>query len=509
MTRGLAAIGIVALAFGLASQRILEEWNPFNVVNTLFGVGALGLAMVLALRNVGRARHPADRGPMLDALLSAVAIAWAAALVQVAATVWGARLDWTFEQRYSLAPATVSVLEELAATREPISLSLYYAEGDPRRRATRLLLEQMALGRSFVAQELNLDEALDDEDFYGIGSSNSVVVTRGERWELVERPSEGALFEALSRLVRAPEKIAYAAMGAGEGSFEEVTDSGYSGLHAALTTEGYVVRPLPTAMLERVPSDADLVLVIAPKRRLRDSALDALRTWLDGGGGSLIAFLEPGVESGLEDLLAEYGLTSPDAMLIDPYSGPVEGDAAGLNPVIRHYADHPVSGGLNQNRMTFFRRARGFTLKKPQPDDKVRPIAHASAGSWLHGSPASLSRGRFPERPPGTRTDYYPLAVAGAYERDGRETRIVAFGDSDFATNRYLRALYNLDLVMNAAHWATQRDADITIRPKAGQLLQFPIPIQKSLNALYGVGLLVPEVLVMIGAWIYLRRRSG
>ena len=43
----------------------------------------------------------------------------------------------------------------------------------------------------------------------------------------------------------------------------------------------------------------------------------------------------------------------------------------------------------------------------------------------------------------------------------------------------------------------------------AGQLLQFPVPIQRSLNALYGIGLLVPQFLVMTGAWVYLRRRSA
>ena len=53
------------------------------------------------------------------------------------------------------------------------------------------------------------------------------------------------------------------------------------------------------------------------------------------------------------------------------------------------------------------------------------------------------------------------------------------------------------------------READITIRPKAGQLLQFPIPVKRSLNALYGVGLLVPELIIMTGAWIYIRRRSS
>ena len=40
----------------------------------------------------------------------------------------------------------------------------------------------------------------EDEDTYGIGSSNSVVLRAGKRWELVERPTEGAIFEGLAHL---------------------------------------------------------------------------------------------------------------------------------------------------------------------------------------------------------------------------------------------------------------------------------------------------------------------
>ena len=54
------------------------------------------------------------------------------------------------------------------------------------------------------------------------------------------------------------------------------------------------------------------------------------------------------------------------------------------------------------------------------------------------------------------------------------------FGDSDFASNRYLRALYNLDLVLNAVHWALEREPEITLRPKLRDAVQFPLPMQKT-----------------------------
>jgi hypothetical protein len=506
--RPFGTIGLVALAFAAASYQVLEEWNAFNVGNVVVGGALVAMGGVAALQRLRARTTAADRGVTLDAVLAATALVWGAVLLQLFVSAWGVRFDWTFEQRYELAPATRKVLSELGAT-GTVELTLYTAGGDPRRRATRLLLDEMARGADATVDERDLDESSEEEDYYGIGSSNSVVVIHEGRWQLVERPTEGALFEALSRLKTPSRKVVYVSAGAGEGDLLESSDAGFSGLLAALETEGYEARRLPTGIHASVPSDANLLLIVAPERRLTNSALRGIRRYLDEGGGRLVALLEPGRESGIEELLAAYGLTSPDAIVIDPASGPVEGDAAGLNPIAAAYADHPVSRELDANRMTFFRHARSFTLRKPQPGDGVHAAVYTSPEAWLHEDTSSLSRKRTPERPPGVRGNYLPLVVAGKYERGGKQARVVAFGDSTFASNRYLRALFNLDLVMNAVHWATEREPDITLRPKSGALLQFPIPIQNALNALYGIGLLIPELLVMTGAWVWLRRRAA
>jgi hypothetical protein len=112
-------------------------------------------------------------------------------------------------------------------------------------------------------------------------------------------------------------------------------------------------------------------------------------------------------------------------------------------------------------------------------------------------------------RPESAREDYHAIAAAGRYPRAGGEARIVAIGDSDFASNRYLRALYNLDLALNAVHWAVERESEITLRPKLRTPKQFPLPIQSTLSTFHGVGLLVPELLLLGGGLVWLRRRQA
>ena len=82
-------------------------------------------------------------------------------------------------------------------------------------------------------------------------------------------------------------------------------------------------------------------------------------------------------------------------------------------------------------------------------------------------------------------------------------------GDSAFAANRHLRSLYNLDLILNSVHWVLERESAITIRPKLRARVQFPLPASDSLQMLYSVGLLMPELLLIAGVCVWSRRRSA
>jgi hypothetical protein len=138
-------------------------------------------------------------------------------------------------------------------------------------------------------------------------------------------------------------------------------------------------------------------------------------------------------------------------------------------------------------------------------------VALASVRSWLEPDLSALGRSTPPERPPDVSGDYHPLVVAGSYQRGGHEPRIVAIGDADLATNHDLRALYNLDLVMNAVHWATAREPAITLRPKVAVSggMQFPIPLQNTFTRFQSLGLLLPELLLIIATFVWARTRAA
>ncbi|MDJ0786859.1 MAG: Gldg family protein [Myxococcota bacterium] len=516
-TPGLGLIGALALAFGAIPVIWTDQLPVFSLVN--FAIGTPILLWVL-VRGLRRLRNASAASLYRRTLLRGGALVAGALVLAVAAERLaersGAQFDWSAERLYELSPAILEGLEAVSA-QGPIEAFLYRDAFDPRIRSTRLLLGAMSDTGHLEFDERRLDAHPDEEDCFAVGSSNTIVLTLGSgppcqrRFERVDRPTEGTLFEALFRMRPFDRQTVVVARGAGEGDLQDPGETGYSGLGEALLTEGYRVREIVLAAGDRIPEDADVVLVLAPQRELLPGSLEALDAYL-AKGGRLMAFLEPGITTGLEELLSRYGLTSPDAWVVDPASASLEGDAPGLSPLaFRYAARHPATELLSGNQMTLFRGTRAFELRKPEPEDDIDGLVYSSRRGWLADDP-SLTETRDPKDPPSdVTTDYQVLVASGRYPRGENEARIVAFGDAHLASNRYLRALFNLDLVMNALHWTAARDSGVTIRPKNGGVsrgLQFPIPLENTLTLFQGLGLLVPQLLLAAGLLTWARTRT-
>jgi hypothetical protein len=94
----------------------------------------------------------------------------------------------------------------------------------------------------------------------------------------------------------------------------------------------------------------------------------------------------------------------------------------------------------------------------------------------------------------------FPLGATVQWPTDsGKEARIVAFGDTDFATNRLIGALYNEDLVLNAVYYRANREDEILIRRKVEDLHQPPLMPESTFAAFHSIALLIPEAILIFG----------
>jgi hypothetical protein len=92
-------------------------------------------------------------------------------------------------------------------------------------------------------------------------------------------------------------------------------------------------------------------------------------------------------------------------VIVDPASGPVEGDAPGVNPIVFQHATHPATRGLDGTRMVFFRRARPVLASASRNlTTSCAPSPSQSRRSWLAPNAAAVQRGAASSRRSDART---------------------------------------------------------------------------------------------------------
>ncbi len=213
------------------------------------------------------------------------------------------------------------------------------------------------------------------------------------------------------------------------------------------------------------PPDCDVLVVAGPTRRLPDAEVDMIKSMLDNSG-RLFLLLDPGVDAGLNDLLADWGVRIGDDRVMGL-------TLTGRELLVNQYGDHPITARM-KNLATIFNLPRSVQplLDTNAPSDRPRAtvLASTTEKGWADTSAYQNPPKFDPE------TDQRgPIPVAMAVERGNtaninvelKTARLVVFGDSSLAANGALAAGYSSDLFLNALNWLAEsgHGPDIAPRP--------------------------------------------
>jgi ABC-type uncharacterized transport system involved in gliding motility auxiliary subunit len=233
-----------------------------------------------------------------------------------------------------------------------------------------------------------------------------------------------------------------------------------------------------------VPDDASIVVIAGPRNDFFPPEIDALKKYL-AKGGKLLMQLDPPDKADsppLTNLIAlahDWGMDVGTNLVIDVSGmGQLFGASEGM-PVAANYPSHPITDRFTV--MTVYPLARSVTPVSGGVNSHIaQPIVQTSDRSWsetnlkgiFNSQPAKLDEAEGDKRGPITIAAAVSAPVSPA---DGAkppetpdapkpETRVVVFGDSDFAANAYLGFSGNRDLFMNTMGWLSQQENLISIR---------------------------------------------
>ncbi len=525
LQRILSILGWVgtALVFGAVAIRFVRpEWNQYAT----WGAWA-GLALVV-LYTLGQWREILNYFQRRQARYGALATTGVLAALAIAVGVnyvgsrQNKRWDLTASQQNSLSEQTVKVLQSL---QEPVKFTVFDRQTDFDRFRNRLN-EYSYQSRNVSVEYVDPDTRPVIAKEYEIQQYGTVVVEYMGRRERVTSDSEQDLTNGLIKALTDKARKIYFLQGHGEKEPNDTERDGYSALSGMLRSDNYMVERLVLAQQKEVPADATVVIVGGPTSDILPAELEMLRAYL-GRAGKLMVLLDPPIGSApkqlpnVEALIKEWGVTLGTNVIVDVSGATNEPSIAvaatyPLHAITEQFATltiypvartvEPVSGGTNgRTPTTFVETSRASWAESnfaslatgvamdAETGDKTGPLSVAVAVS----APAAEEGAKPPQDPPATPSTSDPKP----------ETRVVVFGDSDFATNAYAGVPGNPNLFANAVNWLAQQENLIAIRPKEAQDRRVTMtPRQQTMAFLMSI-LFIPALVFAAGVFTWWRRR--
>ncbi|MCP4572954.1 MAG: hypothetical protein GY838_11425 [bacterium] len=489
--------------------------------DVIFFLAMTAVPLAAAVAVLEARRQPVRRRLRLWLPTALTFVTGVAAYVIVDAVPWTA--DLTSNGRYSLAPQTMQVLDELpqhlrsgapdADGRWPdaVVVHAFYAAADPAWRITEPLLKSFTQHSSAFRYEIHDPlEELDLVRRYGVQVPRTMIVVAGDRYRTLIQPAESPLVNAVYRAATGRRVRVHHVLGHGEKLLDSVAISGYASFAAALDEQGYEVSTLHLPVVGRVPNDGGVVVIAGPRTDPAAEDLAALDAHL-ARGGSIFALFDPPTSPGWTAWMARrrVGLTGDVIVAADRVRSAV-GVAARTAVVVDGYGTHEISNPL-VGVATFFPLAQALAAVG-ETDSTVygAVLARTDELFWAETDPATRFGGR-PAFEAG-RDRLGPVDVGYVLElhrspEGGPPGRMVVFGNSEFLNNANLNQGGNRDLALNTLGWLGREEALIALR--GGDPLSQPVVLDATEKRILGWGAMLvwPACVGSLALGIVLRHR--
>ncbi len=536
----------------------LNGWTGIAV--GLLVVGAIALVVAIAAGSYGGFWQQRSTLAGTNAVVSVLSVIVILGLVYFLGDRYSWRTDLTEGQLLSLSPASQAVAENL---KQPTELLLFSQLPNPTEK--QLLEDYRRYNSDFTYRYVDPVSDPQLAQQFKVQTGNEVFLKAGEKTIAVPRPApqapitERTLTNKLAQLSQDQTAVAYFLQGHGE---YDVTGAqpGYFEAATRLQEQNYTVAPLNLAQTNTVPSDADVLIVSGAKQALFDSEISAIEKYLDAGGSALM-LIDPQANTGLEELLAPWGVVPEEAIIIDTSGG---GQLVGLGPaapLVTEYGDHPITESFGNGR-SFYPVARPLKITEvsgvqetpllftPQ-NSQAQPIAEgeeltvdsnqepqgpfvigaaftrpaktaanaadekaaaaadekAAADQKAKAADASSEDPELKDLPTNFEAANDENSSAKKSEESRTESRLVVIGNSSFATDGLFSQQLNGDVFLNSVNWLSKIDnPTLSVQPKEITNRRFEMTVQQQIF-LTLLALVIFPLAGLIGAGVLWAKR--
>lgn len=525
---GLVAIlGLLALLVGLIIMILLPSIRLAALGTLLVGIILLATAFTMDFRQVGRALT-GRRGRYGTAATVTVSIFIGIILLVNAISIGNfKRFDVTGVAQFTLTSQTKDVLSKIET---PVEVLSFFTPDNPVKDYTASLLNEYQnytsqLSIKTIDPDLHPDQARQ----YGIteyGAVYGTVIFESESGQRavygpqIAEQAEHAFTSALLEVTGIVQKKVYFLTGHGESDIY----SDYNNAREGLLDNLYQVGTLDLLYTHEIPEDLAVLVIAAPRKAFTSEEIALIHSYLEDSGRVLI-LLNPNPPQDIKQLLSSWGVDIEDGNVIDPSSYAAPNMDSLLVPRTRNF--------LGLSNIYF----PGATAIIPQPSYTAAPIPNmptefvwtsenteiemyslirASQDSWLE---RSFDPNKEPQFNEGVDREAplhigFLITTVTAEETEGElpgedsDTRLIVFGDSDFASNQHYYNGNNEELFLNTINLLSAGTELVSIERKVLPFRRLVIGPEAMSFIRYSSVLLLPLLVLLTGGVIWWRRRQ-
>ena len=511
---GILWASALVLTLGLLFARTVF---PEHLWMTVISGVALVAVLALLIKQNSTALRGRSAAYGLNSFITALLVIAIVGVINFLGHRYPQKLDLTKNKMHTLSDQTVKTVKSL---KEPVK-AVFFAKMQGREQYRPLLDNYKALNPKFEVEYVDPDKEPTRAKQVGIKKYGTLQLLLGTRDSKVEEPTEEKLTNALIKLTQEKTPTLCAITGHGEKSFSSAEADGYDSVKKGLASQSYEIKDLNLAQESKIPDTCNGIVIAGPQKAFFPAEVKQIREYLGNGGRAIVALdlnlgKGPGGATAGGDyapeilaILADWNIKVGNAMIVDPLSKMMGVDAA--VPLLTTYnKENAITRDFQAQ--CFFPFARPVEAAGNAATG-ITPVwlAKTTPKSWAVTDMKALASGQVQFNEGHDRAG--PLTAAIAVDgklkdsKASRNTRLVVFGTSHFASNNYSRFGGNLDLFLNSASWIMEDESLISIRAKENEAGKVELSQKQGTVIFLVTVVVIPLLIAVAGIVIWVLRK--
>lgn len=479
----IAVAGAAALLLGLILLLFIPELQGSAYIVLVIGSVFLLVSLMVSFTTVRhsitgrRGRYGTNTAIMIAAAVTLGILSFVfVELINIG------RLDLTATRQFTLAPQSLDILKDLS---EPVRITAFFVPNDPRQELFRIDSEnrlnefEHRSGNKLEYRFVDPDREPTLANRYRISEYPTIVFEgqeSGRQHRLTAPQFEERDFTSALLIVTGVErKLIFYLTGHGERDFQDRELGSHEGFGLAISGmvgDNYNIGPLSLVQTSEIPGNPAAIVIAGPTRDLNSQEYQVVSDYLRDGG-RLLLLLEPDPPQTFKNLLASWAVDVVEGTVVDLGSSLSGQPQTPLIQRAQYNTNDPVSAITSLVEQSYFPGTASFVPSFP-PEEMPATITQypVALTTVLSCITLDVDITDCPNRDFGARVP--ALAVEGIAPLGGEPnlevpytSKIIVFGDVDFATNFHINSVGNRDLILNSLNWLTEDFTLASVRPKA------------------------------------------